>query len=381
MLIGIDARFAIGKRRGIGNYSLGLIQNLAEIDGINEYFLYVDKKDMENVLPQKNNFRTKRLYPSNYLVWEQVMLPLQAKKDKLDILHCTGNTAPICLCDKIKLISTIHDISYLKSYSVVPKSGYLYQKIGRIYRKNIVPISLKRVDRVITVSQFAKKDMLENLQIFLEKKITVTYLGTGDLFKPVPKEDAKSFVKSRFGIKNEFILNIGGVDPQKNTKFIVENLLKLKEEENIVEKIVIVGFSNWQTTEICKLLQKSKFREDFIFIGFIEGKDIVCLYNAASVFIFPSLYESFGIPPLEAMACGTPVITSKTGAIPEITGRAALLIEPRAGEQLRSALLKVLNDKNLRNELIARGLEQVKKFSWRKMAEETLEIYKSVCFE
>lgn len=371
MLIGIDARFAVHNRRGIGNYTLRLIQNLAEIDKTNEYILYIDKEDVENVLPQECNFKVKRLWPSNYLIWEQIVLPLQAQKDKLDVLHCTGNTAPLYVDKRICLVSSIMDVMYLKGYSILPRSSSMYQRFGRIYRKIVVPRTIKHVSKIITISNFSKNDILRHIPNMEGDKINVIYLAADGRFHYMHnKIEAFNKVKDKFGINSSYILALGGVDPRKNTKFIVENFIELKRERRIVEKLVVVGTPNWRQTN-CK--------EDIIFTDFVSEEDLVLLYNCATVFLYPSLYEGFGIPPLEAMACGVPVITSNITSIPEIAGDAAVQINPQDPEELKASILALLDDEKLRGRLKERGFRQAENFSWKRMAEETLKVYQTCC--
>lgn len=375
MLIGIDARFALRKRRGVGKYSLNLIKYLSEIDNDNKYILYTNREDVEGVISKCGNFQIKNIGSWNYLIWEQIILPLQAKKDKIDILHCTANTAPMVLFGNLKLVSTIHDVSYLKPYSIMPKSSYLYQRLGRMYRKVIVPQSLRRVSAVITVSEFAKKDILAHFSFLSEENIFITYESMSEVFEVTDKEQAKAFVKLRYGITGNYILNVGGRDPQKNTAFLVEGFLELKKNKKFSERLVIVGFLNYEKTDFYKDLNNSEFKNEVFFIEFASEGDLVQLYNGAEIFIFPSLYESFGMPPLEAMACGVPVIASNTGAIPEIVGEAAILINPKNKEELKATLSRLLEDQGMRQEMIRRGFERIKKFSWLKMATETLSVY------
>lgn len=378
MIIGIDARFAVHNRRGIGNYTLKLIQNLAEIDSHNKYILYIDRNDLEDVLPKQNNLMIKKLRPSNYFIWEQIILPMQAKKDGVDILHCTGNTAPIYLNTKIKLILTIHDVMYLKDYSTIPQSLSMYQRWGRVYRNMIVPRAIKHIAKVVTVSNFSKNDIKEHLPALKEDAILVTHEAAGERFSQIGGDIQRSKVSGKFGIKGNYILTLGALDPRKNTKAIINTFLHLKSEKKISVNLVIAGIPNWRQTEFYKTLQESSFKEDIIFTDFISDEDMVLLYNYATVFLYPSLYEGFGIPPLEAMACGVPVITSNTTSIPEIVGDAAFLINPLNDKELKDALLSLLNNEDLRNDLIERGLKRAKEFSWSKMAKETLQIYESL---
>ncbi len=378
MRIGIDTRFAVRNRRGIGNYTLNLVQNLSRIDLKNEYILYTDRDDGDRVLPQKNNFRIKKISPLNYFIWEQIMLPLQAKRDGVDILHCTGNTAPILLNKKIKLLATIHDVMYLKDYSDLPRSSSWYQRAGRLYRKAIVPIISRNLSMVLTVSDFSRNDIQHHLPNLKNECITVTHEAANGSYHRVDKKAALQTVNQKFGIEGTYILTLGALDPRKNTELVIEKFIELKKENHIEAKLVIVGVPHWQQTKFYHIIQRSNLSADIIFTPFISEDDLVLLYNGATLFLYPSLYEGFGIPPLEAMACGTPVITSNTTSLPEVVADAAFLIDPRDGEELKQALQKLLIDEHLRNALITRGLEQVKKFSWLKMAAGTLQAYELV---
>lgn len=381
MRIGIDARFAVRNRRGIGNYTLQLIKNLVEIDCHNKYILYIDKSDEENVLPIKKNVIIKKLSPENYFLWEQVILPKYAQRDKIDILHCTGNTAPLFLTGQVKLLMSIMDVMYLKDSSIVPKSSSLYQKFGRLYRKLIVPKALRGANRSITISSYSKQDMLVHLPFFPEDKVTVIYLASDERFTVVSKVIAKRKLKSDYNISGSYLLALGAIDPRKNTRLIISTFLELKEKELIKEKLVVTGIANWKQTELYDMVVESPFKNDIVFTSFISEEDLVYLYNCAAVFLYPSLYEGFGLPLLEAMSCGVPVITSNTTSIPEIAGDAAVLVDPTNREQLKQAITKVLNDEILRDDMIKKGFEQSAKFSWRKTAIDTLATYEALMQE
>lgn len=381
MLIGIDARFAVHNRRGIGNYTLQLVQNLADLDSLNEYILYIDRNDLEDVLPKQKNFKIKKLHPSNYLLWEQVILPIQAKKDRVDILHCTGNTAPVLLSRQNKLVSSLMDVMYFKDYSVLPESTSMYQRLGRIYRKTIVSSAMKHVSRIITISNFTKVDIIKHLPNLSEDIFFVTYLAPHERFRFIDRSDAATIVRDRVGIVGRYLLTLGATDPRKNTELVINKFIDIKSERKIKEKLVIVGIPNWRQTKFYDIANKSMWKNDIIFTDFVSDDDLVLLYNCATIFLYPSLYEGFGIPTLEAMACGVPVIASNTTSIPEIVGDAALLIDPNDGKEFKAALLRLLNDEDLRNELIKRGYERAKVFSWKEMAKETLAVYESILRE
>jgi glycosyltransferase involved in cell wall biosynthesis len=282
---------------------------------------------------------------------------------------------------EIKLAVTIHDISYLKSYDEVPKSPHFYQRLGRIYRKFFVTQAVQVLNAVITVSEFAKNDILFKFPSITKDKFYVTYLAINSKFEPINREKAKKNVEIKYQIKSNYLLTVGGRDPQKNTSLLIETFLELKQQSKVKQELVliVVGISELLGKKmVTKMMQNSDFNKDIIFISYASQNDLLFLYNAAELFIFPSFYESFGLPPLEAMACGTPVITSSTGAIPEVVGNAAYLINPRKGEDLKEAITKLLNDQSLKNELIRCGLERVKVLSWQKMAQTTLSIYQSI---
>lgn len=378
MIIGIDARFAVRKRRGIGNYSLKLILNLAELDTENQYVLYVDRDDVEKVLPDKPNFCIKKLTPANYLVWEQLVLPLQAKRDSLDILHCLGNTAPIKISRHVKLVSSIMDVMYLKDYSELPQSYSMYQKLGRIYRKFIVPRTVGNLSKVITISSFSKQDILYQLKALRDEDVAVIYLATNEWFKPRKDEIGFESLKKKYNIHDDFIFTLGATDQRKNTERVIRTFLELKSKNLILEQLVISGLPDWKNTFLFRMVQDSIYVNDIVFLDFVTEEDLVTLYNYSKVFLYPSLYEGFGLPPLEAMSCGTAVITSNITSIPEIVEDAGMLIDPCDDEQLKSALLLMLSDEKIRSDYIERGFNQVKKFSWRRMAVETLKIYKSL---
>jgi glycosyltransferase involved in cell wall biosynthesis len=378
MKIAIDARFAVHNRRGIGNYTLKLINNLAKTDFRNEYILYTDRDDNDHVLPQGDNFKIKKLSPANYFVWEQIILPIQAKKDSVEILHCTGNTAPIFLDKRIRLVSTIHDVMFLKDYSQLPKSASLRQRAGRIYRKIIVPRTIKHLSLVLTVSEFSKGDILKHIPNLAHERIKTIHEAANENYRCIDKTSVLRKLKNRFGIDGSYILTLGALDPRKNTELVINQYIGLRNANKMNEKLLIVGIPNGKQTKFYNIVRESYFKDDIIFIDFVSEEDLVFLYNGAAVFLYPSSYEGFGIPPLEAMACGVPVVTSNTTSIPEIVGNAALMINPENGEELKAALIRILNEEGLRHDLISRGLEQVKKFSWMRLARETLSIYESV---
>ena len=376
MRIGIDARL-LAYRRGMGTFVYYLLSHLTVLDQKNQYLLYLaaKPKDFDLSLPQ--NFTLRPLAWPGYPLWEQIGLPFAARHDDVDILHCPANTGPLFLPRQIKLVLTVHDVMYLLPYEVLPPSPSLYQRLGRIYRRWIVPRVAKRADAIITVSHHSRQDILRFLQVSPER-VYVIYEAPGYAFRPSLDKAKLKQVKQRYGIQERFILALGGLDPRKNTTRILQAFKKFRQQSKGDYQLVIVGLPRNGQRLFSRIAMEIGIADRIIFTGFVPEEDLVALYNGADVFLYPSLYEGFGLPVLEAMACGTPIIASTAGSIPEIAGGAALLIEPEDIEALALAIEQVLTDQALRQGLIARGFEHVKKFSWEKAAKELLAIYERV---
>lgn len=376
MRIGIDARL-LSYRRGMGTFVYHILLHLAVLDQKSEYLLYIDKEFEEFDLALPRNFILRHLTWPSYPLWEQVGLPLAAKHDDVDVLHCPANTGPLFLPVWIKSVLTIHDVMYLLPYEVLPPSSSLYQRLGRLYRRWIVPCTAKRANAIITDSNHSRQDILDLLQVPPER-VSVIYGAPGHAFCPLPNQERIEQAKQRYRIQSPFILALGGLDPRKNTARILQAFRNFRDRSKSDRQLVIVGLPESGQRLFSRIAMEMGIAEEGVFTGFVPEEDLVALYNGADVFLYPSLYEGFGLPVLEAMACGTPVIASTAGSIPEIAGESALLIEPKDVEALASAIEQVITDQALRQELIARGLEHVKKFSWEKAARELLTVYERV---
>jgi glycosyltransferase involved in cell wall biosynthesis len=364
MIIGIDARFALKSRRGIGNYSLELINQLCREHPENTYILYVDQPDKNAVLPGLDNCSVKFLTPSNFIIWEQVILPYHLRKDNIDVLHCVGNTGPIWFSRHTKMVLTIHDVMFFNNINV---SG-LYNFIGNMYRRHVVKRLIRKVSQIITVSHFSKKDIVKELGIDPDK-IEV-------IWESYNEEYGKN--KDLIPIENErYILCLGANDPRKNTNMIIEVFADLAKSD-LVDKLVIVGFNSWQSSKAYKLAVDKKLADKIVFKDYISDNQLVNYYKFASLFLYVSLYEGFGIPPLDAMACGCPVVASDVTSIPEIVGEAGLLVSPYSKDEIYNACVELINDRSLREQLVAKGFERIKAFSWGKMSQDILDVYTQV---
>ncbi|HBN09212.1 MAG TPA: hypothetical protein DD435_11390, partial [Cyanobacteria bacterium UBA8530] len=298
LTIGIDGRFAVRQRRGIGNYSANLLRHLARIDETNRYIIYVDREDEENVLPRGGNFTVKKLFPKDYAFWEQIILPLQAALDRVDLLHCIGNTAPRFLHPRIKLISTIHDAIFFRGEDLFPISTDPLQRRMRRYRQNNIRRSASRLSRVITVSHHSKEALLSYLPSLRPEMISVIPLAPKEEFCQFPHEAAApSFPEG-------YVFAVGCREPRKNTMRIIEAFLELKAEKAIPESLVIAGVSDWRKSAFFKRVAVSPHANSVFFTDYLSESELRAHYRGAKIFLYPSLYEGFGFPPLEAMACG-----------------------------------------------------------------------------
>lgn len=369
MKIAIEAqRIFRSNKHGMDFVALEIIRQLQQHDKENQYYIFVSPGPDE-CLQESSNVKIIRLKMPSYLLWEQIALPLAVKKLKPDVLHCTSNTAPL-LCNA-PLMLTLHDIIFLEKNATSNKS--LYQRLGRIYRRMVVPRILPKCRKIITVSEFERLHILETLPELKERLFSV-HNGYNPYFYP-REEDVE--ISRKYQLPSEYLFFLGNTDPKKNA----ERLFKayaLYREKSLKKLPLVVADLDKKVLDI--LIDKCNCPEIGPYIihpGYIANKDLPFIYSRASVFLYPSLRESFGIPILEAMACGTPVITSNCSAMPEIAGSGALMITPQDEKNIAETLLRLEESPSLREEQVNYGLSRVKLFSWETTAEKTRQLYES----
>jgi glycosyltransferase involved in cell wall biosynthesis len=373
MKIAIEAqRIFRPKKHGMDFVALEMIRELQKIDTVNEYRIYI-KPDADRCLNETPNFKIVEL-PSfgDYPVWEQWALPRAVEAWKPDILHCTSNTAP--LYTTAKLVITLHDIIFLeKGHEVGAKNKSLYQKFGKYYRKLVVPPVLKKAAKIITVSKFEQKRITEALQLPADK-LTAVYNGFSNHF--YPREFDQS-VSKKYNLPQRYFFFLGNTDPKKNTQRVLQAYYEyVKQTPNPAHLVIadlkedaISGFDAWKDDNC-----RSKIR----LLGYVSNLDLPAIYSMADIFLYPSLRESFGIPILESMACGVPIITGNTSAMPEIAGSGALMVDPFDEKDILTKILALEHNPDLAQKQRAYGLQRVKLFSWRNTAEDVLKIYQSL---
>jgi len=372
MRIAIDARMG-HTRVGMGVYVTGLISHLGKIDRKNEYFVVVLKGKTADFVPKQNNFtkwETTISYENHFTrdFWEQVYLPLKLHTYKIDVYHGPNYVLPIFA--KTGMVLTAYDMTLFATPEY-------YKPISRFRVQRLLKTSAKRAHKIVTGSENSKQDIIEILKV-PEEKVQVVYIGIEDVYRAIDDKRGLDFVKTRYGITSRFILHVGSLNPRKNIPRLIDAYNILPAEILKEYELVIVGKKSWKADKIFAKTKQLGLEDRVIFTGFVADSDLPLLMNAADLLAFPSLYEGFGIPPLEAMACGTPVVASNTSSIPEVVGDAALLFDPYNVEEIANAMYRALTNEQLRDELRQKGFERAKQFSWEKAARETLAVYEGV---
>jgi len=379
MKIGIEGqRLFRSKKHGMDMVALELIRNLQQIDHTNEYVIFVKPDEDDQVLQETDNFRIVKLDGGFYPMWEQIALPRAAKKEGCDILHCTSNTAPVMT--DIPLVVTLHDIIYMESSyrRILSGSGSSYQKFGNVYRRVVVPRIMRKSRKIITVSHFERKRISEFFGMNGSDQLKAVYNGVSAHFRPVTDEVELMRVKQKYNLPDQFFFFLGNTDPKKNTKGTLKAYSDFVNQTGSEIRLVMLDYDKQELEQLLDEVGNYGLISRIILTGYVVNTDLPAIYSQCNAFLYPSLRESFGIPILEAMACGVPVITSNTSSMPEVAGDAALIIDPFKPEEITAAMTRIIDDSDLRKEMTNRGIQRASKFSWRSMAEQVLELYKEV---
>jgi len=370
MKIAIEVqRLFRAKKHGMEIVALELLKQIQVLDQTNQYRLFAkDDVDRNCVLPSAN-FSIQTVSSLTYADWEQVKLPRAVKNFKPDFLHCTCNTAP--LFTSIPIILTLHDIIYLEK---VDFKGTAYQNFGNIYRRMVVPRVAKKSKLVITVSQYEKETIVKKLEL-PDEKVQVVYNAVHQRFNNrYAKEVVENFRQSH-RLPERFILFLGNTAPKKNTTNVIKAFVDYCRNYPTVVPLVILDYDKNEVIALLNELNAASNIEHFIFPGYIPSAEMPLMYNTATLFLYPSLRESFGLPILEAMGCGTAVITSNTSSMPEVSGGAALLVDPYQPEEIMEAMHHILSDDALRTSYVEKGLRRAAEFTWEASARRLLQLY------
>lgn len=366
MRIGIDARLVFYHQAGIGQYILRLTQALAQINRDDQFIVFKSRKDKTRVVEQ-SNFKIERLWTPSHHRFERLAISAELLPFALDVLHSPDFIPPAH--PRCPSVITMHDLAFLKYPRLLTRDS------ARYYGQ--VDVAARQADHIIAVSQSTKRDTVQLLGV-PENKITVIYEAAHPLFAPLPNSDAQAHVQARYHLPKDFILFVSTIEPRKNLPTLLRAFRRLRDNYKLDAGLAIVGNRGWLFQEVDQVIAELKLGDEIRFLGGVPNEELVHLYNAAKLFVFPSFYEGFGLPPLEAMACGTPVIASNVSSLPEVIGDAGILIDPNDAEALTVAMWRVLSDENLQREMRDKGLKRAATFSWKRTAQETLAVYRLV---
>jgi len=367
MKIGVMLR-AIDGQGGIGVYCQNLMDHLLAMDRKNQYVLYYAKAKFVGRYAQYDNVEERYLPAKNKVLWDQFVVPRHAKRDKLDVLFHTKFTLPILpFSTKCKTAMAIHGASWF----VAPE---LYGKLDVRYIKTVMPRYCRKADAIISNSQLTTDDFIRILKV-PESKIHTALLAADDSFSPVDDPAVLEETRQEYDLPKRFILSVVKYDPRKNVPKLLDAFAEFRKSHEA--KIVIVGLGCDKYREECGLVAKG-IADDVHFLGWVDNKRLPALYGLADFLFFPSVYEEFGIPTVEAMCCGLPVVIAKTGALPELAGDAGVLVDPSDVDDMASALERMWTDAPLRQTMSERALARAKQFSWAKCASQTLEVLESL---
>ena len=370
MRIGIEAQRIFRKNKhGMDYVVLEEIKELQKSDTRNEYFVFVAPGE-DRCLQDSKNVHIIQIGSNFYPLWEQFSLPRAVSQLNLDMLHCTSNTAPI-RC-KIPLILTLHDIIFLEPRDKSNKS--FYQDMGWRYRRFVVPRILKKCKRIITVSDFEFNNIITKLQI-PEEKMVMIYNGYNQWFRLV--EDTE-LIYQQYIKEPGYFFFLGNTDPKKNTERTLIAYSKYLKLSDVKRKLLMADLDKGYLEEIINRNDIGNIRDHIVIPGYIKNADLPYIYNNAFAFLYTSLRESFGIPLLEAMACGTPVITSNTSSMPEIGGPEVIMVNPQNVQEITEKMLLLEKDEALYQKQKEIGIIRAQQFSWKYTAEQLLTVYEDV---
>jgi glycosyltransferase involved in cell wall biosynthesis len=369
MKIGYDAKYIWQDETYCGKSGYGvmgeeILRNIMKVDDENEYTVYLIEENSK--LPGKPNFQFKTLSsPLNKsnLLRNIFPVPAELRRHPVDLFF-TFTTTPWWV--KCKIVLFISDIFWIAHPEWLPKKIVIPATIA-------TRISLKRADQIITPTEFSKREIVRLMGV-PEDKVTVSYHGIRPQY--LEREDPQFIeqVKKEYGIEGNYILSINDIHPRKNMEGLVDAFCHLKEKEGIDHKLVLVGRSLWPYPSLFKKIEKSPFKKDIFLPGYIPSAHVRPLYQGASLFVYSSFYEGWGLQVHEAMCSGIPVAISNSSTLPEISGDAAVEFDPHDSQDMARAIFKVLDDPQLQKEMIRKGLEEVKKYSWEKCAREIVDV-------
>lgn len=373
MRVAINCQILTVNRLGVSRYLTTLLQALSATDSENEYVLLANSR-IRDLLPDRPNFE---VVATNFpiqgtrsrILWEQIFLPMELHRQRADLVHFPDQSLPLLPVLPCPSVVTVHDLTTYRYTEAFTRGKVLYKKLT-------TRAAMRQATRIIAVSQSTKQDILELFGVS-ENRVRAVYSGLDRRFRPV--EDCSRLERTRtaLGLPEQYILHVGSIDPRKNLVTLFKALAILRDDDLRV-RLVVVGSREYNYRPIFDTVQALGLEDQVRFLGFVSDAELVDVYNLAQLFVFPSIHEGFGYPPLEAMACGTPVIVSGSSSLPEIVDDAGLQVDPLNAAELATAIRLLLSDSGLREQLASRGKQRAATFAWERTARETLKVYEEV---
>lgn len=375
MRVGIDGR-SLHLRRGIGNIVHNLVEALARLSAPPELYIYVQGGSGLEVPATKGPVQFRALPHAPYLIWEQLLVPRAAARDGVDVLHSPANTGPLRIPPAMTHVVTVHDVMFLLPPTRVGRSPSAYQRLGRRYRRAVAPRVAERAAAVITDSEHSLADVIKVLGVAAER-IHLVRPAAGSEFKVLEAEEVRRSLPPAVPAEARYALVLGAIDPRKNTALVLEAFARFHASGAHDHRLVLAGLDRLAERALRRRASELGISSHVTPLGFVTPAELVALYNGASMFLYPSRYEGFGLPVLEAMACGTPVVASCATSIPEVAGSAALMVDPIDPDALVRAMRLVAEHEPTRRQLREAGLWRAAEFSWDRAARETVAVYES----
>jgi glycosyltransferase involved in cell wall biosynthesis len=352
---------------GIGTYIRNLIKHLPRVDQETEYFLLCFAQDEELVRSLNQHFTPVRVTSPNYSVREHIGIPATLRRLRVQLFHSPHYVLP--MLTPCRSVVTVHDVIHL----LFPQ--YLPSRLASHYARYMIRRALEKTELVLTVSDSSKRDLLTFFEVSPDKVVVIPNGIDSSITEGLSVQELAR-VKERFQIFGRTVLFVGNIKPHKNVERLIAAFAKVREDPEYSDlTLIVVGDDISKYPSLRRTVERHRVRGHVRFFGFVPELTLVALYKTADVFAFPSLYEGFGLPPLEAMANGTPVVTSNISSLPEVVGDAALTVDPYNIDQIAKAIGRILSDRALRSRLIADGYERAKQFSWESSVAQVHQAY------
>ena len=367
MRVGISSEWVGTRAGGLETYSHSLVEALARLDTDNEYVVYTARRNaFEGLAHRHPNFSIRFLGSESRWFAVPFGLPFALWSRPVDLFHATSVVPPVC---PARLVVTVHDLGFKHHPEFFPP-------LVRLRLKTLISSGARRAERIIAVSNTTKQDLVDTFGI-PEEKIVVVYEGVSPNYRPIADDEERRRVLARYGIEGDYVLYVGRLHVRKNLVRLLQAFARIRRG-GASHRLVLVGRKLFDADPLLRAIVDLGLTDEVLLPGHIPLADLAHVYSGATVFVYPSLFEGFGLPPLEAMACGTPVITSNVSSLPEVVGDAALLADPRSVDELANAMERLLADVGLRRRCREKGLARVAAFTWERTARETLAVYSTL---